>query len=165
MTLDTVRVFLAEKAPDIAIQELSGSTATVAMAAAGFGVEPAQIAKTLALVVNGSALLVVTGGDARLNNQKAKAVFGGKARMMTREEAEMATGHPIGGVSPFGLATPLRVYCDVTLKAFDEVLPAAGSPNSAIRINPLRMAELIPDPCPQTGIGQSVASAPYIAMS
>lgn len=143
MSLDTVRVFLAEKAPDIAIQELSGSTATVAMAAAGFGVEPAQIAKTLALVVNGSALLVVTGGDARLNNQKAKAVFGGKARMMTREEVEMATGHPIGGVSPFGLATPLRVYCDVTLKAFDEVLPAAGSPNSAIRINPLRMAELI----------------------
>ena len=143
MNLDTVRVFLAEKAPDIAIQELSGSTATVAMAAAGFGVEPAQIAKTLALVVNGSALLVVTGGDARLNNQKAKAVFGGKARMMTREEVEMATGHPIGGVSPFGLATPLRVYCDVTLKAFGEVLPAAGSPNSAIRINPLRMAELI----------------------
>src|ERR1017187_5763861 len=93
MSLDTVRVFLAEKAPDIAIQELSGSTATVAMAAAGFGVEPAQIAKTLALVVNGSALLVVTGGDARLNNQKAKAVFGGKARMMTREEVEMATGH------------------------------------------------------------------------
>lgn len=143
MSLDTVRVFLAEKAPDIAIQELSGSTATVAMAAAGFGVEPARIAKTLALVVNGSALLVVTGGDARLNNQKAKAVFGGKARMMTREEVEMATGHPIGGVSPFGLATPLPVYCDVTLKAFDEVLPAAGSPNSAIRINPLRMAELI----------------------
>jgi prolyl-tRNA editing enzyme YbaK/EbsC (Cys-tRNA(Pro) deacylase) len=143
MSLESVRSFFAARAPDIAIMELPASTATVAMAAAGFGVEPAQIAKTLALMVNGGALLVVTSGDARLNNQKAKATFGGKARMMTREEVETATGHPVGGVSPFGLATPLAVYCDVTLKAFDEVLPAAGSPNSAIRINPLRMAELV----------------------
>jgi prolyl-tRNA editing enzyme YbaK/EbsC (Cys-tRNA(Pro) deacylase) len=85
----------------------------------------------------------VTRGDARLNNQKAKATFGGKARMMTREEVEAATGHPVGGISPFGLSTNLPVFCDVTLRAFDEVLPAAGSPNSAIRISPLRMAELV----------------------
>jgi prolyl-tRNA editing enzyme YbaK/EbsC (Cys-tRNA(Pro) deacylase) len=143
MSLESVRVFLAEKAPDIVILELPDSTATVATAATGFGVEPARIAKTLALMVNGGALLVVTGGDARLNNQKAKAAFGGKARMMTAAEVELATGHPIGGVSPFGLTTSVPIYCDVTLKAFDEVLPAAGSPNSAIRINPLRLAELV----------------------
>src|SRR5271166_867910 len=107
MSLESVREFLARKASDIAILELSDSTATVAMAAAGFGVAPAQIAKTLALVVNGRALLVVTGGEARLNNQKAKATFGGKVRMMTRFEVETATGHPVGGVSPFGLATAL----------------------------------------------------------
>jgi Cys-tRNA(Pro) deacylase len=143
MSLESVRAFLAERAPDITVLELPDSTATVAMAAAGFGVEPARIAKTLALQVNGGALLVVTRGDARLNNQKAKAAFGGKARMMTAAEVELATGHPIGGVSPFGLTTSVPIYCDVTLKAFDEVLPAAGSPNSAIRINPFRLAELV----------------------
>jgi prolyl-tRNA editing enzyme YbaK/EbsC (Cys-tRNA(Pro) deacylase) len=115
----------------------------VALAAAEHGVEPAQIAKTLALMVGGRGVLVVTRGDARLDNQKAKAAFGGKIRMMRSEEVLTLTGHPIGGVCPFGLATELPVYCDITLRNFDEVLPAAGAPHSAIRINPLRMAELI----------------------
>jgi prolyl-tRNA editing enzyme YbaK/EbsC (Cys-tRNA(Pro) deacylase) len=143
MSLDSVRAFLAERAPEIEILELAASTATVALAAAEHGVEPAQIAKTLALMVGGRGVLVVTRGDARLDNQKAKAAFGGKIRMMRSEEVLTLTGHPIGGVCPFGLATELPVYCDITLRNFDEVLPAAGAPHSAIRINPLRMAELI----------------------
>lgn len=143
MSLDSVRAFLAEKAPDIAIIELDSSTATVALAAQGHGVLPAQIAKTLSLRVGERDLLVVTRGDARLDNKKAKAAFGGKARMLSAGEVEAVTGHPVGGVSPFGLSTPLPVYCDVSLKVFDEVVPAAGSTHSAMRINPLRMAELV----------------------
>jgi prolyl-tRNA editing enzyme YbaK/EbsC (Cys-tRNA(Pro) deacylase) len=142
MSLDSVRAFLAEKAPDIAIVELDDSTATVALAAQGHGVTPAQIAKTLSLRVGGRDFLVVTRGDARLDNKKAKAAFGGKVRMLSAEEVVAVTGHPIGGVCPFGLASPLPVYCDISLKAFAEVVPAAGSTHSALRINPLRMAEL-----------------------
>jgi len=142
MSLDSVRAFLAEAAPDIAVIELTTSTATVALAAQGHGVTPAQIAKTLSLRVREQDLLVVTSGEARLDNKKLKAVFGGKVRMLGAEEVLAITGHPIGGVCPFGLATPLPVYCDVSLKAFDEVVPAAGSVHSALRINPLRMAEL-----------------------
>jgi prolyl-tRNA editing enzyme YbaK/EbsC (Cys-tRNA(Pro) deacylase) len=142
MSLESVRAFLAEKAPDIVVLELATSTATVALAAEGHGVTPAQIAKTLSLRVAGRDLLVVTRGDARLDNRKAKAAFGGKPRMLSAEEVEAVTGHPIGGVSPFGLATPLPVYCDISLQAFDEVVPAAGSTHSALRINPRRMAEL-----------------------
>jgi prolyl-tRNA editing enzyme YbaK/EbsC (Cys-tRNA(Pro) deacylase) len=138
MSLESVRAFLANHAPDIAIVELDGSTATVALAAAGHGVQPAQIAKTLSLRVRERNLLVVTSGD-----KKAKAAFGGKPRMLTAEEVVAITGHPVGGVCPFGLATPLPVYCDVSLKAFDEVVPAAGSTRSALRINPLRMAALV----------------------
>jgi len=63
--------------------------------------------------------------------------------MLGAEEVVTLTGHPVGGVCPFGLATPLPIYCDVSLRAFDEVLPAAGSTNSAMRINPARMAELV----------------------
>ena len=143
MSLESVRAFLAIRAPDIVIVELDGSTATVALAAEGHGVEPAQIAKTLSLRVRDRNLLLVTRGDARLDNKKAKAAFGGKPRMLAPEEVVAITGHPVGGVSPFGLATPLPVYCDVSLKVFGEVVPAAGSTRSALRINPLRLAELV----------------------
>jgi prolyl-tRNA editing enzyme YbaK/EbsC (Cys-tRNA(Pro) deacylase) len=143
MSVESVRAFLAEKAPDITVLELANSTATVALAAQEHGVEPSQIAKTLSLRVGERHLLVVTRGDARLDNKKAKAAFGGKVRMLAADEVLAVTGHPVGGVSPFGLATPLAVYCDVSLRAFAEVLPAAGSTHSAVRISPLRMAELV----------------------
>jgi prolyl-tRNA editing enzyme YbaK/EbsC (Cys-tRNA(Pro) deacylase) len=142
MSLESVRAFLAARAPDITIVELDASTATVALAAAGHGVEPAQIAKTLSLRVRDRTLLVVTSGDARLDNKKVKAMFGGKPRLLAADEVVAITGHPVGGVCPFGLATDVPVYCDVSLKAFDEVVPAAGSARSALRINPLRLAEL-----------------------
>jgi prolyl-tRNA editing enzyme YbaK/EbsC (Cys-tRNA(Pro) deacylase) len=142
MSIDTVRAFLAEKAPDLAVIELPDSTATVALAAQGHGVAPGQIAKTLSLRVGERVFLVVTRGDARLDNKKAKAAFGGKVKMLGADEVLSITGHPVGGVSPFGLKTPLAVYCDVSLKNFDEVLPAAGSTHSAVRITPERLATL-----------------------
>ncbi len=142
MSLESVRRFLAEKAPDIRILEMDTSTATVAQAAAAHGVEPGRIAKTLSLRVRDRVLLVVTKGDARLDNRKVKSVFGGKATMLGAEEVEALTGHPVGGVCPFGLARPLPVYCDISLKAFSEVVPAAGAIHAAIRIDPLRLAEL-----------------------
>ncbi|MGF7158723.1 prolyl-tRNA editing enzyme YbaK/EbsC (Cys-tRNA(Pro) deacylase) [Rhodoligotrophos appendicifer] len=142
MSLESVRAFLAEHAPDIDIMQSSESTATVTLAAMHYGVEPGQIAKTLSLRVGDRAFLVVTRGDARLDNKKSKAVFGGKIRMLEPDEVVTLTGHPVGGVCPFGLTTPLKVYCDVSLKAFAEVVPAAGSMNSALRINTLRLAEL-----------------------
>jgi prolyl-tRNA editing enzyme YbaK/EbsC (Cys-tRNA(Pro) deacylase) len=143
VSLDSVRAFLAEKAPDLVIMELTSSTATVALAAEGHGVTPSRIAKTLSLRVGAHDFLVVTRGDARLDNKKTKAAFGGKAKMLGAEEVEAITGHPIGGVCPFGLPSPLPVYCDVSLRVFDEVVPAAGSTHSAVRINPVRMAELV----------------------
>jgi prolyl-tRNA editing enzyme YbaK/EbsC (Cys-tRNA(Pro) deacylase) len=143
MSIETVRAFLAAHAPDLAMIELAESTATVALAAKGHGVAPARIAKTLSLRIGSRTVLVVTRGDARLDNKKAKAAFGGKVRMLDAADVVAVTGHPVGGVCPFGLATPLPVYCDISLQDFDEVLPAAGSLQSAVRINPLRMAQLV----------------------
>ena len=142
MSVESVRSFFAERAPDLAIIELKTRTATVTEAAEAHGVEPARIAKTLSLRVGERPFLVVTRGDARLDNRKVKATFGGKASMLDAEQVEVLTGHPVGGVCPFGLATDLPVYCDVSIRAFDEVVPAAGSINSAVRIHPLRIAEL-----------------------
>ncbi len=143
MSLASVRAFLALHAPDVTIIELETSTATAALAAEGHGVSQGQIAKSLSLRVNDRNLLVVTTGTARLDNKKAKAVFGGKVRMLSMEDVEAITGHPVGGVCPFGLATEMEIYCDQSLLAYDEVVPAAGSTTSALRINPRRMAEIV----------------------
>lgn len=142
MSLESVRRYLAEKAPDIEIVETEASSATVPLAAAAHGVAPGQIAKTLSLRVGDRVVLAVTRGDARISNQKARAALGGKPRMLGPDEVAAITGHPVGGVCPFGLASPLPVYCDVSLKDFEVVVPAAGSTNSSLFITPQRMADL-----------------------
>jgi prolyl-tRNA editing enzyme YbaK/EbsC (Cys-tRNA(Pro) deacylase) len=142
MTLATVCAFLAAHAPELVVTETAASSATVAEAAAAYGVAPAQIAKTLSLKTAGGVVLLVTRGDARLDNRKAKARFGKKLSMVALDAVEALTGHPVGGVTPFGLVQPLPVYCDVSLQAFDTVIPAAGSGNSAVRIAPARLAEI-----------------------
>ena len=143
MSLDSVRAFFAAHAPDLTVIVSDKSSATVALAAEAFGVAPERIAKTLSLRIGDRVVLVVTKGTARLDNKKARAAFGGKPRMLDADEVTALTGHPVGGVCPFGLATPLQVYCDLSLREFDEVLPAAGSVHSAVRIAPMRMAQLV----------------------
>jgi prolyl-tRNA editing enzyme YbaK/EbsC (Cys-tRNA(Pro) deacylase) len=142
MSLESVRAHLAEAAPDLEVLVTEDSSATVDLAAAAHGVEPGQIAKTLSFRVKDDVFLLVARGDARLDNKKAKAAFGGKAKMLNAEEVVEITSHPVGGVCPFGLPSPLKVYCDVSLKAFDVVIPAAGATNAAVRIAPDRMAEI-----------------------
>lgn len=142
MSLESVRAFMADKAPDIEIVELEMDSTTMAMSSA-WGVKPAQVAKTLSVRAGDRTLLLVTCGDSRLDNKKAKSALGGRVKMLSAEEAQALTGHPPGGVCPFGLATPMPVYFDVALKAFHEVIPAAGSTRAAMRIDPMRMAALV----------------------
>jgi prolyl-tRNA editing enzyme YbaK/EbsC (Cys-tRNA(Pro) deacylase) len=143
MSLESVRAFFAEKAPDIRVIETQASSATVAQAAAAHGVAPGQIAKTLSLRLGDRIVLIVVAGDARLDNKKTKAAFGAKPRMLEAEEVAGLTGHPVGGVCPFGLANPLPIYCDESLRDLGEVVPAAGAVNAAVRIDALRLAELV----------------------
>ena len=142
MSLESVRAFFAENAPDITVIESTQSSATVALAAEAYGVEPARIAKTLSLRIGEHIILIVTSGTSRMDNKKVKALFGGKPKMLGLDEVAAITGHEVGGVCPFGLKAPLPIYCDVSLKAFDLVVPAAGSTHSAVRITPARMAAL-----------------------
>lgn len=143
MSLESVRAFFAENAPDITVIESPISSATVPLAAEAYGVEPGRIAKTLSLRIGERVILIVASGTSRMDNKKVKAQFGGKPKMLGLEEVAEITGHEVGGVCPFGLKSPLPIYCDVSLKAFDIVVPAAGSTHSAVRIAPDRMAELV----------------------
>jgi prolyl-tRNA editing enzyme YbaK/EbsC (Cys-tRNA(Pro) deacylase) len=142
MSLASVRAFFAESAPDIEIIETEESSATVDLAAAAHNVAPDQIAKTICLRAGDTVMLIVAKGTARLDNRKFKDAFAAKPRMLAADEVVALTSHPVGGVCPFGLPQPLPVYCDVSLKAFAEVVPAAGAINAAVRIAPDRMAAL-----------------------
>jgi prolyl-tRNA editing enzyme YbaK/EbsC (Cys-tRNA(Pro) deacylase) len=142
MSLQSVRADLAVRAPDLDVLVTPGSTATVELAAAVHGVAPGQIAKTLAIRVGESEFQLVTRGDARLDNQKSKAAFGGRPRMLGAEEVEQLTSHQVGGVCPFGLPAPLTIYCDVSLRIYDEVIPAGGDTHASVRLPLARLIEL-----------------------
>jgi prolyl-tRNA editing enzyme YbaK/EbsC (Cys-tRNA(Pro) deacylase) len=143
MSAESVRAWLAEHAPDLPIIEVAGSTATVATAAEALGVEPGRIAKTLAVRAGEHLFLLVTRGDARLDNRKCKDEFGARPRMLGAEETLEVTGHPVGGVCPFGLKSPLPVYIDVSLRAFDLVYPAGGSLNTSVKVPTERLFALV----------------------
>lgn len=143
MSLESVREWLQACAPEVRLIDAHASTATVLDAAETLGVEPGRIAKTLSVRVGAETFLLVTRGDARLDNQKCKAEFGGRPRMLGPEETLALTGHPVGGVCPFGLAGPLPVYVDISIRAFETVFPAAGSRNSSVEITPGRLFELV----------------------
>ena len=127
---------------DLEILEFEQSSATVELAAAAVGVEPGMIAKTLSYKLKDRNIIVVMSGTARLSNRKFKDAFHSKAKMMTPDEALELTGHPVGGVCPFGLSTPIDVYLDVSLKKYTHVYPAAGAPNNAVRIAVDEFAEI-----------------------
>lgn len=142
MTIESVRAFFTEKLPEVTVIETEASSATVALAAEAHGVEPDQIAKTICLKAGDIVLLVVAAGTKRLDNRKFRDHFGAKPRMLGPEDVVLVTSHPIGGVCPFGLPSPLPVFCDISLRNYDEVVPAAGATNAAVRISPDAMAEL-----------------------
>jgi Cys-tRNA(Pro) deacylase len=136
MSVKDVKKFFKDKGLDYEIIEFDESTATVELAAEAIGVKPALIAKTMALRLKDRDILIVTKGDARIDNRKYKDYFKTKAKMLKFDEVLDMTGHPVGGVCPFGLKNPLDIYLDVSLKEFDYVYPAAGSKNSAVKISP-----------------------------
>jgi prolyl-tRNA editing enzyme YbaK/EbsC (Cys-tRNA(Pro) deacylase) len=145
MSRESVRQWVAANAPDLPIIEVEDSTATVETAAKALGVEPGRIAKTLAVRAGEHLFLLVTRGNVRLDNRKCKDEFGQRPRMLGAEETFDLTGHPVGGVCPFGLKNPVAVYLDVSLKAFDTVYPAGGSLNSSVEVRTERLFELVGD--------------------
>jgi prolyl-tRNA editing enzyme YbaK/EbsC (Cys-tRNA(Pro) deacylase) len=142
MSLSSVRAWFAENAPEIEVLVTETSSATVPEAAHTHNVAPGQIGKTICVRAGDEVMLIVMSGASRLDNKKFKSVFGTRPRMLGAEEVLALTGHPVGGVCPFGLAAPLPVYCDVSLKQFDVVVPAAGAGNAAVKIPTVRMVEL-----------------------
>ena len=134
MAIDKVKKYFSQYDMDKKILEFAVSSATVDLAASALNCEPARIAKTLSFIVNDKVILIVTAGDAKIDNAKYKSFFRAKARMLSFEEVEQRVGHAIGGVCPFAVNDGIDIYLDNSLKRFDTVFPACGSSNSAIEL-------------------------------
>ncbi len=134
MAIEKVKAFFAAQGIDGRIREFEMSSATVELASQALNCEPCRIAKTLSFTVNSSPILIVTAGDAKIDNQKYKAQFGTKAKMLTADETVEFIGHAVGGVCPFAVNEGVTVYLDESLKRFKTVFPACGSSNSAIEL-------------------------------
>lgn len=134
MGMETARAWLAARGFEDRIRTFQVSSATVELAARALGVEPGRIAKTISLYSGESAMLILAAGDARIDNRKFKDRFGFKAKMLSPEDALKYTGHAVGGICPFGLANPLAVYLDESLRRFDIVYPACGTSSSAVAL-------------------------------
>ena len=144
MSLESVQEQFKNQGQALEIIEFEQSTATVELAAAAVGVEPGQIAKTMSFRLKDRDILIVLMGTARIDNKKYKQLFKTKAKMLSLDEVEAITGHPVGGVCPFGLIDPLDIYLDESLKIYEHVYPAAGSKNSAVKVS-LNQLEQITD--------------------
>lgn len=134
MAIEKVREYFTSVGMADSIQEFEVSSATVELAALALGCEPKRIAKSLTFMVDNQAIMIVTAGDAKIDNAKYKTTFTTKAKMLTPEEVETYIGHKIGGVCPFAINKNIKVYLDVSLKRFETVFPACGSSNSAIEL-------------------------------
>ncbi len=131
MAIEKVKAYFKEYGMEERVQEFDVSSATVELAARALRCEPQRIAKTLSFMAGDQAVLIVTAGDAKIDNPKYKAKFGKKAKMLSPGEVETIVGHAVGGVCPFAVNEGVKVYLDVSLKRFNTVFPACGSPNSA----------------------------------
>ena len=132
MAIEKVRAYFEQFGIADRIKEFHESSATVELAAYALCTEPCRIAKTLSFMLGDKAILIVTAGDAKIDNHKYKSFFGAKAKMLKPEEVNDLIGHGIGGVCPFGINDGVTVYLNKSLKRFETVFPACGSSNSAI---------------------------------
>lgn len=134
MAFEKAYDYLAARGYGDRVQTFSVSSATVALAAAAVGTEPARICKSLTFLVGEEAVMILCAGDGKVNNSKFKAYFGVKAKMLTREQVHEMIGHDVGGVCPFGANPGVKVYLDKSLQRFPYIYPACGSDNSAVKL-------------------------------
>ncbi len=134
MAIEKVREYFAHFGIEDRILEFDVSSATVDLAALALGCEPARIAKSITMKVDGNCVMIISAGDVKIDNAKYRAEFLTKAKMLTADEALEMTGHAVGGICPFAINDDCKVYLDESLKRFDFVYPACGSSNSAIKL-------------------------------
>ena len=142
MSLEKAREYVASKGFGDRVMTFEVSSATVELAAAAVGTEPAHIAKSLTFKASSAPIMIICAGDAKISNSKYKAFFHEKAVMLTRDEVSELIGHEVGGVCPFGINDGVTVYLDASLRRFETIYPACGDAASAVRLSPEELETL-----------------------
>lgn len=115
---------------------------TAEMAASALGVAVGQIVKSLVFMdaeTRAPVMLLVSGAN-RVHERRAGRQIGIKLVRADAETVRTATGFAIGGVSPYGHPTPMALFIDTDLLAFDTVWAAAGNARSVFAIAPHDLA-------------------------
>jgi prolyl-tRNA editing enzyme YbaK/EbsC (Cys-tRNA(Pro) deacylase) len=127
---------------DAQVVRLAGSTRTAPEAAAAVGCDVGAIAKSLLFMADGEPLLVICGGDRRVDPAKVSALAGaGSVKMASAEEVRLHTGFAIGGVPPIGHVTPIRKLMDERMLRWPVIYAAAGAHDALFPIEPGLLAE------------------------
>lgn len=136
-TAAKVRDRLAERGLDVEVRVLPDSTRTAAEAAAACGCDVGQIVKSLVFVVGERPTMVLCAGDRRVT-----ALDG---RPASADEVRAATGFAIGGVPPLGHDRDLPTIVDESLRRFERVWCAAGTPHAVFETGIDELIAAIPD--------------------
>ncbi|MFF2480993.1 YbaK/EbsC family protein [Paenibacillus sp. NPDC058071] len=136
MAFERVQQFFIDRHLKNRIQTFGESCATVEEAAKTIGVVPARIAKTLTLRYDEGCMMLVMAGNATIDNKKFRHQFGMKARMLTADEVTEMTGQTVGGVSPFAIPASIPVYIDSSIRPYETLFPACGSPYYVVELSP-----------------------------
>ena len=143
MSLERAKEHLKKYGLEDRIIIFEESSKTVELAAHALKCEESDIAKTMSFSLDDKSIIIVVAGDKRIDNTKYKNEFGKKAKMIPKEEVEALVGHEVGGVCPFGVNEDVEIYLDVSLKEHDIVYPAAGTGNSAVKIEVNKLEEIL----------------------
>jgi prolyl-tRNA editing enzyme YbaK/EbsC (Cys-tRNA(Pro) deacylase) len=126
---------------DVEIRELSDSTRTAQDAADAVGAELGQIVKSLVFMDGDAALLCLCAGDRRVDTGK----LGEGVRQARADEVREATGFAVGGVPPLGHDRPVTTVVDESLRRFDTLWCAGGTPHAVFPVATERLLEAVPD--------------------
>ena len=135
MSFENVKKYFDSAGLGERVIALEKSSATVEEAAEAIGCQAKQIAKTMSFFVEDKPILIVTAGDAKIDNKKYKDAFHQKAKMIPADQVESCIGHAPGGVCPFAIKPEVTVFLDVSLKHFDKIYPAGGNGHSAVDLS------------------------------
>jgi prolyl-tRNA editing enzyme YbaK/EbsC (Cys-tRNA(Pro) deacylase) len=133
---------LREMGINIEVVRLSDSTRTAPEAAAAVGCDLGAIAKSLLFMADGEPLLVICGGDRRVDTAKVAALVGASnVKMSSVEDVRRLTGYAIGGVPPLGHISPLKKLMDDRLLRWPLIYAAAGAHDALFPIDPATLSE------------------------
>jgi prolyl-tRNA editing enzyme YbaK/EbsC (Cys-tRNA(Pro) deacylase) len=115
---------------EVEVRTLDESTRSAAEAAAAIGCEEGQIVKSLVFMTDDGPLVCLCAGDRRVDPARLPP----GARTASPDEVREATGFAIGGVPPLGHERELVTIVDASLRRFERVWAAAGTPRSVFEV-------------------------------